>query len=142
MTFSTSSNLTVHTRVHRGEKPYSCEVCQKSYSSSSNLSKHNTSAAHIEKSKSRNENDPLTQNSLVDRGESIKEEDIKDEIKEEESVDDPLSILQETENSNICEDIKEELKEEESVEVPSFNHHELGNVRLDYSSISIENRDS
>ena len=31
---------------------------------------------------------------------------------------DPLSIHQETENSNICEDIEEEVKEEESVDDP------------------------
>ena len=50
--------------------------------------------------------------------EAIKVEDIKDEINEEESVDDPLSIHQETENSNICEDIKEEVKQKESVDDP------------------------
>ena len=33
-----------------------------------------------------------TQSSFVDCGEFIKEEDIKEEIKEEESVDDPLTI--------------------------------------------------
>ena len=37
--------------------------------------------------------------------------------KEEESVDDPLTIHQEIENRNVCDDIKEELKEgEENVE--------------------------
>ena len=56
--------------------------------------------------KYKNINIPLTQSIFVDCGESIKEEDIKEEIKEEESVDDPLSIHQEAENSNICEVIK------------------------------------
>ena len=88
----------------------------------------------------------LTQSSFVYCGKSIKDEDIKEEINEEESVDNPQSIQQETENRNICEDIKEEINEEESVNnpltiqqeietsVPSFNQKELGNVWLDYSS--------
>ena len=65
--------------------------------------------------KSKNGIIPPTQSSFVDCGESIKIEDIKEEINEEEAVDDPLIIHQKTENSNICEDIKEEVKEEESV---------------------------
>ena len=46
---------------------------------------------------------------FVDRGETIKIEDIKDEINKEE-----------TDNSNICEEIKEEFKEVESVDDPLF----------------------
>ena len=57
---------------------------------------------------------------FVDCGKTIKIEDIKDEINKVESVDDPLSIHQDTENSNICEVIKEEVKEEESVDDPLF----------------------
>ena len=104
--------------MHTGEKLYSCDVCQKSYSQSSKLSKHNKSAAHNEKMKSNNRIILITQSSFVDCGESIKTEDIKKEINEEEGVDDPLIIHQKTENSNICEDIKEEVKEEESVDDP------------------------
>ena len=47
--------------------------------------------------------------------------DIKGEINEEERDEDPLSIHQETESSNICEDIKEEVKEDESVNGPLSN---------------------
>jgi hypothetical protein len=68
--------------------------------------------------KSKNRIIPLTQSNFVDCGESIKEEDIKEEIKEVKSVDDPLTIHQETESSNFCEDIKEEINEEESVDDP------------------------
>ena len=39
-------------------------------------------------------------------------------MNEEGIVEDPLSIHQETENRNVCEDIKEEVKEEESVDDP------------------------
>ena len=129
-TFISRSTLTKHTRVHTGEKPYSCDVCQKSYAESSALSKHNRIAAHIEKMKFEYKNIPLTQASFVDCGESIKEEDIKEEINEEESVDDPLSIHQETENRNNCEDIKEEINEEESVDNPLSIHQET-----EYSNI-------
>jgi hypothetical protein len=42
--------------------------------------------------KCKNTNIHITQSSFVDCGESIKVEDIKEEMNEEESVDDPLSI--------------------------------------------------
>ena len=114
--FSRNSDLKNHTRVHTEEKPYSCDVCQKTYTRSSALSKHNKTAAHLERMNSKNI--PITQTSFVDCGESIKEEDNKEEMKEEESVDDPLTIHQEIENSNICEDIKGEMNEEESIDDP------------------------
>ena len=63
-----------------------------------------------------------THSIFVDCIESIKIGEIKEEVNEEESVGDPLSIHQETENNNICEDIKEEMKEEESVDDPLSIH--------------------
>ena len=51
----------------------SCDVCQKSYAKSSNLSRHDKTAAHIESMKSKNTNIPITQSSFVDCGESIVE---------------------------------------------------------------------
>ena len=62
--------------------------------------------------------------------ESIKEEAIKEEIKEEESVEDPISIHKESENRNVIEDIKEDIKEEESIEDTSACDQETGINRL------------
>ena len=93
-----------HKRIHTGEKP----------------------SAHLQRKKNTNIDSSLIRN--TDCGETIKIEDIKGEINEEESFEDPLSIHEETEYSNICEDIKEEVKEEENDEVPSFNQQELGKV--------------
>ncbi len=38
--FSQSSNLRQHMQMHKGEKPYSCGVCGKEFSRSSNLKQH------------------------------------------------------------------------------------------------------
>ena len=38
--FSQSSDLTVHKRVHIGEKPFDCEICKKAFMKRSCLTRH------------------------------------------------------------------------------------------------------
>ena len=93
--------------MHTGEKPYSCDVCQKSYAHRSALCKHNKTDDHVERMKSDDTDITLTQSSFVDCGKSIKKEDIKEEIKEKKSFDDPSSLIYSTERYT-----KQEIREE------------------------------
>ena len=107
-------NLIMH-MLKKHTKFFSCSVCHKSFAKNSKLFKHKKSASHLERMKSINTNIPLAQSSFVDWDESIKEEDIKEEIKEEENVDDPSSVSYSIE-TYIKEEIKEEVDEEQGVE--------------------------
>jgi hypothetical protein len=75
--------------------------------------------------KSKNINIPIAHCSFVNYDESIKEEDIKEEVKEEESVDDPLFIQEGKgigENDNICIEAKEEGIDDDTLFVQEINN--------------------
>jgi uncharacterized Zn-finger protein len=38
--FSVNSNLHTHIRTHRGDKPYTCDICGKGFSKNGNLQNH------------------------------------------------------------------------------------------------------
>ena len=114
-TYRLSNTLADHVRIHTGKKPYSCDLCQKSFTHRSGLYSHYKTATHIERIKSKNTNIQITQFSF---DETIKKEDIKEEVKEEDSVDDPSSMSYSCE-TYTNQEIKEEFRElngEQSVE--------------------------
>ena len=116
-TFSQSEHLSRHILIHTGEKSHSCEICKKAYSQSSQLLLHNKSARHLKKAKSKDLIINSNQTSFIDCGDSIKLEDIKEEI----NYDDILSYkntLVDCGDVIKVEDIKEERNEEESVNNP------------------------
>ena len=122
-TFSSNSNLYQHKKIHTGERPYECSICQKSYSQMAHLSKHNRSVAHLKKKAIMEVDYFYDPNNFAHCAETMQMNNIKEDIKEGEGVDNYLSIHQEAEISNVCGDIKEEIKEEENVDDSlTFNH--------------------
>ena len=125
--FSMLTELTNHKEIHVNVKSYSCDVCQTSYTTQSVLILHNKTAAHLKRMESLNIDSSNSCNELIDCGEVIKVEDIKEEINEMESVDDPLNIQQEKTSGgseNIATEIEEEWIDDNSLCVQEMNNSE------------------
>jgi uncharacterized Zn-finger protein len=125
--FSMLTELTNHKEIHVNVKSYSCDGCQTSYTTQSVLLLHNKTAAHLKRMESLNMDSSNSFNELIDRGEVIKVEDIKEEMNEVESVDDPLNIQQEKTSGgseNIATEIKEEWIDDNSPCVQDMNNSE------------------
>jgi hypothetical protein len=75
--------------------------------------------------KCKNLNIYITQSNFIDCGETVKEEDNKEEIKEEEScVDDPLSIqgdTTESESKTIVAELEEEVIDDDTLFVQDIH---------------------
>ena len=118
--FSTTSILTQHKRIHTGEKQFSCNICHKSFSQSIHLTRHNLTTIHLKRMKSIEHSSSSLETS-IDCSEWVKVETIKEEISDEEIVDDLHSSHIESVKTLFLipdikiEEIKEEIKMEESV---------------------------
>ena len=125
--FIKKSNLDEHETIHTGEKPYKCDTCEKAFTARSNLARHkrlhkDITAAHSNRKKSLNENNS---NKCSEEKEV---ESIKEEINEEESVNDPLSIHQDNENK------EEDIFDYDKIDIEEFKIEPVNDIDKDRSS--------
>ena len=120
--FSFECNLVRHKNSHTSEKPFRCESCKKSFAQNSHLvahrRMHTNKRVNIDSSSNLNDNV------------SCEVETIKKEINNEESVDDPHPIHQETENKGEVLFDYEESSDQNNIN----NVNELDNNTVFFST--------
>ncbi len=128
--FKQKGHLADHKMNHTGENPYLCKLCHISFHSYSRLSRHKKRAGHLKISESiKDIVPPSSSTSFVD----CDEDNIKIEIKEEETLDeDPLSIKMEAEN------VEETLKhEKEDIQDTNSDDNRINTIDIVNHKIEI-----
>ena len=136
-TFNRSSYLGEHKRIHTGEKLYKCDTCKKAFTHKGSLAYHKRldkciTAATFDAKKIINKDSSTNQNSSNNDCVERKEvETIKEEINEEESFDDHLSIHQDNE-------IKEEdMYDYDRIDIEEFKIEPIdNNINVDESDLN------
>ena len=88
-TFSPRKYLIKHRRIRTGERPYICDICELSFIHGKQLSRYKKSSTHMNR----------VETNFVDCWESIKVEDIKEELYEEVIDEDDILNFQEINDS-------------------------------------------
>jgi uncharacterized Zn-finger protein len=103
-TFQVITLLKAHKNMHHtGIRPYSCDICIVSYTNQAQLYKHNKSVKHLKKIEDMNKQ--TTNIDHVDCDKSIKDEDIKEEFTDEDLIIDDLPFHNDTDDT-----LKQEIK--------------------------------
>ena len=122
------NDLTVQKDINKNEKQYSCDLCQKSFKTSSHLSRHNKSVQHRRKFEPHiiidNGEDDVKQEKFspedflfIHMEDEQEENDENDEIKIKQEIEenDEIKIKQEIEENDEIK-IKQEIKDEEGIQ--------------------------